>query len=245
MKWGIRRYQNYDGTLTPLGRKHYYGDSKAERDPEYGWLGNAKQAAHFSKVTDKEFAKEYRKSTKGKYKTNKGMYYFETNPNELVAAEKTRAKHDIENTGRVKSEKQKLIKTIKPDLDFELDGKTQKKFGYDVNNYEETYDKAKENYMKSIGLGTGTKERKKYEDEKVRAFENYNSVVRNTIEDILGARGSEPVTVVSKLDKVYYSTAKDGLRKLLTYGWIDNVKLSGEGVQDFYRLVVELESQKS
>ena len=25
MKWGIRRYQNEDGTLTPEGRKRYYG----------------------------------------------------------------------------------------------------------------------------------------------------------------------------------------------------------------------------
>ena len=29
MKWGVRRYQNYDGTLTPAGRKHYYSTSGA------------------------------------------------------------------------------------------------------------------------------------------------------------------------------------------------------------------------
>lgn len=23
MKWGVRRYQNKDGSLTPLGRQHY------------------------------------------------------------------------------------------------------------------------------------------------------------------------------------------------------------------------------
>jgi hypothetical protein len=27
-KWGVRRYQNYDGTLTSAGRKHVYGSSK-------------------------------------------------------------------------------------------------------------------------------------------------------------------------------------------------------------------------
>lgn len=27
MKWGVRRYQNEDGTLTPLGKEHYYSDS--------------------------------------------------------------------------------------------------------------------------------------------------------------------------------------------------------------------------
>ena len=28
MKWGVRRYQNEDGSLTPEGRKRYYNDSK-------------------------------------------------------------------------------------------------------------------------------------------------------------------------------------------------------------------------
>lgn len=27
-KWGVRRYQNKDGTLTPLGRKRLYKDVK-------------------------------------------------------------------------------------------------------------------------------------------------------------------------------------------------------------------------
>lgn len=27
-KWGVRRYQNYDGTLTDAGRKHVYGSSR-------------------------------------------------------------------------------------------------------------------------------------------------------------------------------------------------------------------------
>ncbi len=30
MKWGVRRYQNKDGTLTPIGRKHYLGESAAK-----------------------------------------------------------------------------------------------------------------------------------------------------------------------------------------------------------------------
>lgn len=29
MKWGVRRYQNKDGTLTPAGKKHYGGDGNA------------------------------------------------------------------------------------------------------------------------------------------------------------------------------------------------------------------------
>lgn len=30
MKWGVRRYQNKDGTLTPAGKKRYAGDDRGE-----------------------------------------------------------------------------------------------------------------------------------------------------------------------------------------------------------------------
>ena len=31
MKWGVRRYQNEDGSLTNAGRRHYYGDASVAR----------------------------------------------------------------------------------------------------------------------------------------------------------------------------------------------------------------------
>ena len=31
MKWGVRRYQNKDGSLTNAGRHHYYGDASVAR----------------------------------------------------------------------------------------------------------------------------------------------------------------------------------------------------------------------
>ena len=31
MKWGVRRYQNKDGSLTNAGRRHYYGDASVAR----------------------------------------------------------------------------------------------------------------------------------------------------------------------------------------------------------------------
>lgn len=34
MKWGVRRYQNKDGTLTAAGKKHYTGDGNAGSDGE-------------------------------------------------------------------------------------------------------------------------------------------------------------------------------------------------------------------
>lgn len=39
MKWGIRRYQNDDGTLTPKGRKRYgSADNSRKRGSEYDWI---------------------------------------------------------------------------------------------------------------------------------------------------------------------------------------------------------------
>ena len=34
MKWGVRRYQNKDGTLTAAGKKHYAGDGNAGEDAQ-------------------------------------------------------------------------------------------------------------------------------------------------------------------------------------------------------------------
>ena len=34
MKWGVRRYQNKDGTLTPAGKKRYAEDGRDEDDQE-------------------------------------------------------------------------------------------------------------------------------------------------------------------------------------------------------------------
>ena len=34
MKWGIRRYQNKDGSLTPAGKKRYGDDSSNDNEPD-------------------------------------------------------------------------------------------------------------------------------------------------------------------------------------------------------------------
>ena len=35
MKWGVRRYQNEDGSLTKAGERRYYNDSYKEAKQEY------------------------------------------------------------------------------------------------------------------------------------------------------------------------------------------------------------------
>lgn len=58
MRWGRRRYQNQDGSLTPLGRSHY--------GVGYGYADDAKQYLRFSHLS--EIEKRRRKSSKAWYK---------------------------------------------------------------------------------------------------------------------------------------------------------------------------------
>lgn len=55
MKWGVRRYQNKDGSLTNAGRRHYYGDSSVARaDSKY-------REAKANRETAKELKKKARR----------------------------------------------------------------------------------------------------------------------------------------------------------------------------------------
>jgi hypothetical protein len=51
MKWGVRRYQNADGSLTPAGKKHYSSSSK--NDPNYN-LKAKDVRKNMDKMTDAE-----------------------------------------------------------------------------------------------------------------------------------------------------------------------------------------------
>lgn len=59
MKWGVRRYQNKDGTLTPTGKKHYGDDDKTkEKSPKSTTSRNR------SKMSDAELARKIQRLEK-------------------------------------------------------------------------------------------------------------------------------------------------------------------------------------
>ena len=71
MKWGVRRYQNKDGTLTAAGRKHYAGDGNAGEDAqepktEYAPKRTGKNAEDYSdeelraRISRLQMEKQYR-----------------------------------------------------------------------------------------------------------------------------------------------------------------------------------------
>ena len=83
MKWGVRRYQNKDGSLTNAGRRHYYGDAsvarahskyqeaKANRKVAKGLKNNARRQAI---IPTKKNREAYEK-TKIKLQTAKDKEY--------------------------------------------------------------------------------------------------------------------------------------------------------------------------
>lgn len=94
MKWGVRRYQNKDGTLTAAGRKHYAGDGNAgsdEQEPktEYAPKRTGKNAEEYS---DEELrARINRLQMEKQYRDLQGQTNIRADdPNKELKAEKER-----------------------------------------------------------------------------------------------------------------------------------------------------------
>lgn len=55
MKWGVRRYQNSDGSLTPAGRKRYSDDDSGDTDaPNKSSSSNSSKPKSISEMSDAE-----------------------------------------------------------------------------------------------------------------------------------------------------------------------------------------------
>ena len=64
-RWGIRRYQNPDGTLTPAGRERYYKDRVKELKKEYrNKVGNKWSESGESKYIKENYGENYKKDKK-------------------------------------------------------------------------------------------------------------------------------------------------------------------------------------
>ena len=84
MKWGVRRYQNEDGTLTPEGKKRYSRDAREKEYNKY----------------DESSGKYYKQSKKN------GRTDLEADPNRYV-------NEDISRTKRVADESANLTRNLK------------------------------------------------------------------------------------------------------------------------------------
>lgn len=146
MKWRVRRYQNADGTLTPLGRLHYGIGFKT-----IGEVQNYKRAKSLKKArkVQKARAKEAEKAIKDEQKRKKDEERRKTQIEEIIRSgdpekihkmrnqmtdeELSRAIHRMEDTAKVAGRLAKPEeKKIAQDLKKTQDNREIKKSGKDT-----------------------------------------------------------------------------------------------------------------
>lgn len=92
MKWGVRRYQNKDGTLTAAGKKHYNGDGNAGEEAEQVEYALKRTGKDASAYTDEELrARIQRMQMEDQYRTLMGKTDIRVDdPNRELKLEKER-----------------------------------------------------------------------------------------------------------------------------------------------------------
>lgn len=113
MKWGVRRYQNKDGSLTPAGKKRYYREADAGGYKQEGANG-----------------RRYKTSKKGKVET------FDADPNKWVKDDLTRSRRLADESSTMASKLKKLNDDSmrnKPKNQLDLSNMTDKEMREQIN----------------------------------------------------------------------------------------------------------------
>lgn len=117
MKWGVRRYQNKDGTLTAAGKKHYAGDGNAgsEDEPkvEYAPKRSGRNAEDYS--DDELRSRINRLQMEKQYRDLQGQTNIRADdPNKELKAEKERLQlqKDVKQLRKDVYEGQSFVKTV-------------------------------------------------------------------------------------------------------------------------------------
>ena len=114
MKWGVRRYQNKDGTLTPAGKKHYGGeDADGSEKPDYAPKASKKKAGDY---TDEELrAQINRMQMEKQYRDLAGQTNVrEDDPNRELKLERERLQlqRDVKSLKKEINGGQTFVKTV-------------------------------------------------------------------------------------------------------------------------------------
>lgn len=114
MKWGVRRYQNKDGTLTPAGKKHYGGEgTDGSEKPDYAPKASKKKAGDY---TDEELrAQINRMQMEKQYRDLAGQTNVrEDDPNRELKLERERLQlqKDVKSLRKEINGGQTFVKTV-------------------------------------------------------------------------------------------------------------------------------------
>ena len=132
MKWGVRRYQNQDGSLTTAGKKKEYKkslktDKKIRRDLELKAYDSARFANAYSKKS-KSYSKKYEKAiAKDPTKSNQKTQRIENTKNLLDSNAKSWNTYNSKNVQRLKKQVDFMISKYSNTKIKDINVKTTKK----------------------------------------------------------------------------------------------------------------------
>ena len=198
-KWGVRRYQNVDGTLTPAGRKRYYNED--------GSLTAAGQKRVFKTV-------KYYDVKKGK-KDPRARLGQAVGEDEMIteAARKLIpfAKKHGKDVARVSNAEHKLQEAYENERDRLYTKEEKKGKKWEDIDHKQLYETAYKNVDKR-------KERKEFDEaskQSEKSYKEYREASRKIAEDYLGKYAN---TKVSDLPNDRFNTAADTLRIQMEWG---------------------------
>lgn len=194
MKWGVRRYQNEDGTLTEAGRKRYYTTDSSGRDRLN------KRGERFNKKSSSRF-KSYKDATAYNMKAvNRSKYY-----SSVEALEKAKVK----NKEFYLAERQKWF-----NQEGEYRGKDYYQFkDLAFEKWSETsdYEKERNAYKQLEKLATyAAKEHPLY-------YKSYNKLEDSSVSNLFG----DPISI-KKIN--YGQSVVDSIMKDFKYMDTNNIK---------------------
>lgn len=109
-RWGIRRFQNEDGSLTSAGRKRYeVGDKMDANDPNDSSV-TRKVKRNYNEMTDKEFM--------NRYKVSKKTYMKRVNKYGDPYMNSPLAKMGKKLTEQKQEKRKRAVESIQKDIDY-------------------------------------------------------------------------------------------------------------------------------
>lgn len=143
MKWGIRRFQNDDGSLTSAGKKRYGLFGSGDQHPSQGISKKEvkRLVADYNKVNGTRF--KYGKDTVVK----KGQYTYDYKGRRLKTGQEVSSSNKwVDKLNRVNPQKQKSIEELQEEL-------TRKTLEMQLKDLDDRHQSLGKQFVKNVALG--------------------------------------------------------------------------------------------
>lgn len=143
MKWGIRRFQNDDGSLTSAGKKRYGLFGSGDKHPSKG----------ISKKEVKKLVEDYNKVNGTRFKygkdtvVTKGQYTYDYKGRRLKTGQEVSSSNKwVDKMNRVNPKKQKTIEELEEEL-------TRKTLEMKIKDLDDSHQSLGKQFMKNVVMG--------------------------------------------------------------------------------------------